>query len=62
MWSESEGYIKIPLGLYERIESKCEDAGIIVDNNDKRSHGRPIRVRFKGELRDQQTLASQQLE
>ena len=62
MWSESEGYIKIPLGLYARIESKCEDAGIIVDNNDKRSHGRPIRVRFKGELRDQQTLASQQLE
>ena len=62
MWSESEGYIKIPLGLYERIESKCEDAGIIVDNNDKRSHGRPIRVRFKGELRDQQTLASLQLE
>lgn len=62
MWSESEGYIKVPLGLYEKIESKCEDAGINVDKNDKRSHGRPIRVRFKGELRDQQALASLQLE
>ena len=62
MWSESEGYIRIPTGLYERLESKCDDAGISVDKYDKRSHGRPIRVQFKGELRDQQALASLQLE
>ena len=62
MWSESEGYIRVPTGLYERLERKCEDAGISVDKYDKRSHGRPIRVSFKGELRDQQALASLQLE
>ena len=62
LWGESEGYIRIPTGLYERLESKCEDAGISVDKYDKRSHGKPIRVSFKGELRDQQVLASLELE
>ena len=62
MWNESEGYIRVPTGLYEKIESKCREAGISIDKNDKRSHGKPIRVRFKGELREQQTLASLQLE
>ena len=62
MWSESEGYIRVPVGLLERIEAKCNDAGISVKKHDNRSHGRPIRVKFKGELRDQQELASMQLE
>lgn len=62
MWNESEGYIHVPAGLYEKIESKCMEAEISVDKNDKRSHGRPIRVRFKGELREHQTLATLQLE
>lgn len=62
MWSESQGYIRVPVGLYERIENKCKESGIAVDKIDKRSHGRPIRVRFKGELREQQILASLQLE
>ena len=62
MWSESEGYIRVPIGLLERIETKCNDAGISVKKHDNRSHGRPIRVKFKGELRDQQELASMQLE
>lgn len=62
MWRESQGYIRVPIGLYERIEYKCKEAGIEVDKNDKRLHGRPIRVRFKGELRTQQALASLQLE
>ena len=62
MWSESEGYIKVPTGLYEKIEEKCKEAGIIVDRIDRRSFGRPIRVSFNGELREQQMLASLQLE
>ena len=62
MWDESEGYIKVPIGLLEKIESKCYDAGITIDKIDKRSYGKPIRVSFKGELREQQILASLQLE
>ena len=62
MWNETEGYIRVPTGVYERIEKKCEDAGISVDKYDKRSFGKPIRVKFNGELRDQQALASLQLE
>ena len=62
MWSESQGYIRVPIGLYEKIDSKCREAGIAVDKNDKRLHGRPIRVKFRGELRAQQSLASLQLE
>ncbi len=61
-WAESEGYIKVPIGLLEKIEEKCKIARIVVDKKDERSYGRPIRVRFKGELRTQQTLASMQLE
>lgn len=61
-WSETEGYIRVPIGLYERIENKCEEADISIDRVDHRSHGRPIRVKFKGELREQQALASLQLE
>lgn len=62
VWDESEGYIRVPIGLLEKLESKCKEAEIKVDIKDNRSHGRPIRVRFKGELRDQQALASLQLE
>ena len=62
MWKETEGYIKVPIGLLEKIISKCNEANISVDINDKRSYGRPIRVDFRGELRAQQQLASMQLE
>ena len=62
MWKDTEGYIRIPIGLLERLEKKCQEVGISVVKNDKRSTGRPIRVRFKGELREQQELAAMQLE
>lgn len=62
MWIESEGYIRVPIGLYEKIEGKCKEVGINIEKSDKRSYGRPIRVKFKGELREEQTLASLQLE
>lgn len=62
MWKDTEGYIRIPIGLLEKIESKCRETGIIVEKNDNRSIGRPIRVHFKGELREQQELAALHLE
>lgn len=62
MWSEAQGYIRVPVGLYEKIVRRCKEAGIAVDKIDERFHGRPIRVQFKGELREQQILASLQLE
>ena len=62
MWSELEGYIKVPIGLYEKVEDKCQEAGINIVKKDKRSFGRPIRVSFNGELREEQALASLQLE
>ncbi len=61
MWSEVNGYIKIPIGLYENIITKCKEAGISIDKTDNRSHGRPIRVRFKGQLRKEQIQAATQL-
>lgn len=62
LWSETNGYIRVPRGLLETIRSKASDNGIICDILDKRSHGRPIRVRFKGELREQQDFAAARLE
>ena len=62
MWSETNGYIKTPMGLLETIQTKAEDSGITCDILDKRCHGRPIRVSFKGELREQQDFAAARLE
>lgn len=62
VWSESEGYIRVPIGLFEIIQKKCKEAGITCVVADKRSHGRPIRVWFNGELRLQQSIAANQLE
>ena len=62
VWNESEGYIRIPIGLLESVQQKCKEAGIACVITDKRSHGRPIRVQFSGELRMQQSIAANQLE
>lgn len=61
-WSETNGYIRVPLGLLETIHDKATASGITVDISDKRCHGTPIRVRFKGELRQQQEYAAAKLE
>ena len=61
-WSETNGYIRVPLGLLETISDKARMSGITVDILDKRSHGTPIRVNFKGELRQQQELAASKLD
>ena len=62
VWSESEGYIRVPIGLLETIQRKCKEAGISCVISDKRSHGMPIRVRFDGELKVQQSIAANHLE
>ena len=61
-WSETNGYIRVPLGLLETICNKAKESGVKVDILDKRCHGTPIRVRFKGELRLQQEFAAAKLE
>ncbi len=62
MWREENGYIKLPSGLLEAIQEKAEESGIACELLDRRCHGRPIRVRFKGELRQQQYYAAAKLE
>ena len=59
---KTNGYIKIPIGLLETVRSKASDCGITCDILDKRCHGRPLRVHFKGELREQQDFAAIRLE
>ena len=62
VWHEINGYIRVPLGLLEVIKEKAAAGNIRVDVLDKRCHGKPIRVRFTGELRQQQEYAAARLE
>ena len=58
---DTEGYIRIPRGLLEKLLEKCRQAGIPVDISNQRENGRPIRVSFRGELRMRQALAAQDI-
>lgn len=62
VWNEINGYIHVPLGLLETIKNKCKESEIKLDITDHRCHGTPIRVRFNGELRQQQEFAAAKLE
>lgn len=62
MWSENNGYIKVPRGLLETISAKAGESGIGLDVADERFFGKPIRVKFVGELRDKQEFATARLE
>jgi len=62
MWSESNGYIKVPRGLLETISVKARESGIGLDVADERYFGKPIRVKFVGELRDKQEFAVARLD
>ena len=62
MWNEVNGYIKVPLGLLESIKAKAGESRIECDVTDERYFGRPIRVKFVGELRDKQEFAAARLE
>jgi len=62
LWAETNGYIKIPRGLLDKIIDKATDSNIRCEIIDKRHYGEPIRVHFKGELREQQEFAAAKLE
>ena len=61
MGKDVDGYICIPRGLKEKILEECNKAGITVKITDEREIGRPIRVKFNGDLRKQQGIASEKL-
>ena len=58
---DTEGYIQLPRGLLEPLLAKCRESDIVFEIEDLRTTGRPIRVRFQGELRTQQDLAAEKL-
>ena len=62
LWSETEGYIRVPRGMLDKLSDKCKEAGIECDLIDKRQFGRPIRVSFNGTLKEQQEYAAAKLE
>ena len=56
-----DGYIQVPRGLREKILEECDKAGIKEDISDQREKGRPIRVKFNGDLRTGQDLAAERM-
>jgi len=56
-----DGYIKVPRGLLENILAACSKSDINYEIEEQREKGRPIRVSFQGELREQQDLAAGRL-
>ena len=52
MGRDEEGYICLPRGLRESLIERCTQAGIEYELEDAREKGRPIRVSFKGDLRN----------
>lgn len=59
--SDEGDFIKIPRGLLENITEECEKTDIEYIIEEKRSIGRPIHVKFMGELKEAQTLAVEEL-
>lgn len=51
------GYIRIPRGLMEEVNAKCEKAEIVNHIRDERCQGNAIRVVFQGQLRESQFSA-----
>jgi len=58
MGMDIDGYIKVPRGLLENILNACRKSSIHYEIEDQREKGRPIRVSFEGNLREQQELAA----
>ncbi len=56
-----DDYIKIPRGLLETLINKCHSSNIEYELIDKREKGKPINVRFTGQLRDEQLPAASNL-
>ena len=55
------GYICLPRGVEDKLIEKLEDSKIDYEIVNKRNIGRPIRVKFKGELTDEQKEAVSKL-
>ena len=55
------GYIQIPRGLYEGLIENMNAAAISYEIDDERQYGRQIDVSFKGELREEQKPALEQM-
>ena len=55
------GYIQIPRGLREAVIEQCKTASIDYDVSDEREKGHPIRVKFKGKLKEEQNEAAEKL-
>ena len=51
---DENGYICIPRGLMETLQERCNNAGIHIELDDKRSCGRSLDIEFNGKLRDNQ--------
>lgn len=58
---DENGYIRIPRGLLENLLMECNKAGIRFNIEDKRCIGREIKVQFKGQLKESQTLAVEKM-
>lgn len=55
---EDDGsFLCIPRGLLDGVLERCKEAGILVKIDDLRANGRPLDVKFTGELRDNQQMA-----
>lgn len=55
------GYVQIPRGLYEKLMENAMRAGIDYEVLDERQQGKRIQVSFKGQLREEQKSALEEL-
>jgi superfamily II DNA or RNA helicase len=58
---ETKEYLCLPRGCEPELVSELEELGIEIQHIDKTQKGRGIDVRFNGQLRDEQSLALNQL-
>lgn len=56
-----DNYIKLPRGIYQELTERCSAAGISYSIDDQRCSGKPIRVSFQGELKNNQQQAVEEL-
>ncbi len=58
-YQDIDGYIALPRGKWEQMQSCMEAAGISVEITDERQRGRTIQVNFQGTLYSEQMMAAQ---
>jgi superfamily II DNA or RNA helicase len=54
-------HLALPRGCLEGVKRLCADAGVALELQDERQAGFPIAVHFRGELRERQLQAAQEL-